>query len=147
MELELYRDLCYARSKRLDPWYVESIESEMLFCLECGRGDSAETYFGSVLDMGIELFDGEIHEELILPKGSYFFAQERRLVSRFELFQMAKKLEREAGEASSCIPASGQLVSCKLATKCFLRYLFEDAKTVSQLFIAKDSTPLPKGEA
>ncbi|MDR3325278.1 MAG: hypothetical protein LBS82_04770 [Spirochaetaceae bacterium] len=120
MRLELYRPISYVRDDALDPFNVAasavaSAEGELLFCFQ------AEPL--ELQCAGFELYDGEIHEEVALPAGRYCFAQERELLARRAIADMAAEIRRfAAGDG------------CELENKLYLRYLFEDGKIVTQLF-------------
>ena len=59
----------------------------------------------------------------VLPEGSYLFAQKREILSREEIIDMAVEIQAE-----------GLWRRLKPGKTLYLRYLFEDSKTVTQLY-------------
>jgi hypothetical protein len=125
MQLELYRAISYVRDDALDPFTLTDVEGELLFCFELDLAEGAADCFSRPVFAGFELYDGEIHEEVEIPKGDYLFAQERRLLSKNEIINMKAEIQQFA--------ATG---GYELDNKLYLRYLFEDGKIVTQLFSA-----------
>jgi hypothetical protein len=131
MRLELYRPITYVRNDGLEPFAfalgggLELSDSEVLFCFEVD-GPMADA---RLVAAGFELYDAEIHEEIALPAGHYVFAQERTLPgalpSADDVFAMADEIKSFA-LAKDLRPAN----------KLYLRYLFEDGKQVTQLFLS-----------
>ncbi|GMO27888.1 MAG: hypothetical protein LBG79_03815 [Spirochaetaceae bacterium] len=118
IHLELYRPFNYVRGGGINPFAVKSVEAELLFKFELKDGA-----LGALLDSGFELFDGEIHDEIELAAGKYLFIQERALLSRNEILNMLEGIIEHSKRES-----------LKIDSSCYLRYLFEDNKAVTQLF-------------
>jgi hypothetical protein len=127
MRLELYRAVSYVRDRSLDPFSVESVketDGEMLFLFAPDAGDGAgREYFARLLGAGFELYDGEIHDEIELPAGHYYFTQERALLKKDAIIKMAGAIEEFAGNEKR-----------KLENKLYLRYVYEDGSAVTQIF-------------
>lgn len=131
--LNLIAPLFYAREEEdIDPFGCSgnAAGTGYLFCFELKAPLSfecdAEYFLGDLEAWGTEraaaLPPGD-KQLLILSPGSYLFAQERRILSRGEIIDMAVEIQQEA--------LWQRLTPGK---KLFLRYLFEDGRNVTQVF-------------
>jgi hypothetical protein len=117
MRLELYRPIAYVRDDALDPFNIGPVQNE---------GEFLFTFTADNMHLqsaGFECYDGEIHEEISLPAGTYSFAQERQQLTKPAIMDIAAEIRRFAASQD-----------CQLENKLHLRYLFEDGKIVTQLF-------------
>jgi hypothetical protein len=129
--LELYRPLTYVKDNSLDPFAIESVNEvagELLFVFgldaeRVKKGGGGNDYFTRLLEAGYELYDGEIHDEIAMPRGNYYFTQERALLKKDAIINMAGAIEEFAVNDGH-----------KLETKLYLRYVYEDGSAVTQLF-------------
>ena len=64
--------------------------------------------------------DKTLHE---LPQGDYLFAQKREILNKDEIFSLAVEIQQE-----------GLWQRLELGKRLYLRYLFEDGSSVTQLF-------------
>ena len=99
---------------------------EMLFCFELDEDLYSSFEPDRKKFFSNRIFGGISSPEpagLELPRGNYLFAQERELLDRDALSDMAAEIQLE-----------GLWQRLKPGKKLYLRYLFEDGKTVSQLF-------------
>jgi hypothetical protein len=132
--LNLIAPLFYAREEGpgTDPFCYTEGSGGRLFCFglkfplafEC----EGENFLGDLTAGGTALGAAEAqalleHKKLILPPGNYLFAQERRILSREEIIAMAIEIQQE-GLWQRLTPG-GRL---------FLRYLYEDGRSVTQVF-------------
>jgi hypothetical protein len=128
--LELYRPLTYVKDNSLEPFAIESVkevDGELLFVFgldaERVKDGGGNEYFTRLLEAGFELYDGDIHDEITMPRGKYYFTQERALLKKDAVAAMAGAVEEFAG-------SDGR----KLENKFYLRYVYEDGSAVTQLF-------------
>jgi hypothetical protein len=129
VHIELYRTITYVKDDSLDPFAVEPVkeaDAEMLFVFAPDApdvGGGGGKYFARLLEAGFELFDGEIHDEIALERGKYYFIQERAFLKKDAIVNMARAIENFARNEKH-----------KLVNKLYLRYVYEDGSAVTQLF-------------
>jgi hypothetical protein len=132
--LNLIAPLFYAREEGagIDPFGYTEESGGCLFCFELKSPlafeCAGEHFLGALTAGGTALMAAEAQalpedKQLILPPGNYLFAQERKILSREEIIAMAIEIQQE-GLWQRLIPG-GRL---------FLRYLFEDSRSVTQVF-------------
>jgi hypothetical protein len=129
--LELYRMFTYVKDNTLDPFSIESVkeaDGERLFLFavdaeQLKKSGSDAGCFARLIEAGFELYDGEIHDEIALPRGKYYFTQERALLQKDAIVTMAGAIAEFAGHDGH-----------KLENKLYLRYVYEDGSAVTQLF-------------
>jgi hypothetical protein len=142
VRLKLCSPLVYANKPELKPFSYAGKRgqdvfppSEQLFCFELNAQQSRnieperEHFLGQLVFAGFELIDNKRREPLqtsesvILPSGLYLFAQKRQALDREACIDMAIEQQKD-GLWEGFAPA-GLL---------YIRYLFEDAKPVTQVF-------------
>jgi hypothetical protein len=130
--LNLIAPLFYAEEEggNIDPFGYAGTGGGCLFCFglqaplsfEC----DAERFLGPLETWGTELRAAPLPDEkklLVLPPGSYLFAQERKILHSREIIAMSVEIQQEA-----------LWQRLQPAKKLFLRYLFEDGHDVTQVF-------------
>ncbi|GHT57341.1 hypothetical protein FACS1894109_09150 [Spirochaetia bacterium] len=141
IRLELRSPLFYQAEAALVPFQYETGEGELLFCFDLdpvqGRSIEPEAtallgplvFAGRATALPTALPSGSPENRsgeagrLELPAGNYLFAQERRTLNKQEFIEMAVEVQKD-GLWERLAPA-GRL---------YLRYLFEDGQTVTQVF-------------
>ena len=123
--LNLAAPLFYISDTGVDPFNCPG-DGERLFCFELDEAQyrSFEPNKDELLKSLI--FSGKIADEggdISLPQGDYIFAQEKKLLSREEIIDMAVEIQMET-----------LWQRLKPGGKLFLRYLYEDGNWVTQLF-------------
>jgi hypothetical protein len=133
IRLELRSPLFYQADPALVPFQYETGEGELLFCFDLDpvQGRSIEPEAAALL--GPLVFSGRAagspenrhgrEGRLELPAGNYLFAQERRALNKQEFIEMAVEVQKD-GLWERLAPAD----------RLYLRYLFEDGRTVTQVF-------------
>ena len=128
LNLNLASPLFYTPDPGQDPFNCPE-DGERLFCLELDETQSLsftpirEKLIKSLVFSGIVAGEGAKEPLLELPKGNYTFAQEKRLLNREEIIDMALEIQLESLWQRQ-----------KPGKQLFLRYLFEDGNWVTQLF-------------
>jgi hypothetical protein len=129
IRLDLCAPLYYSKNEELRPFeYLPSLE-EMLCCFEIAPDQCLNFEPDHDLYLGTLVFAGEpepqsaLSEQLALPEGKYLFAQQRELLSREAIIQMAIEIQKE-----------GLWERLSLENTLYLRYLFEDGTGVTQIF-------------
>jgi hypothetical protein len=130
IRLELCSPLVYASKPELKPFSCDDFPSgEQLFCFELdaqqGRNiePDRERFLGQLVFAGLGPIDNLSGEKAILPSGLYLFSQKRQALGREACINMAIEQQKD-GLWERFVPA-GLL---------YIRYLFEDAGPVTQIF-------------
>ncbi|GHU87694.1 hypothetical protein FACS189476_03540 [Spirochaetia bacterium] len=135
IRLELRSPLFYRADAALVPFQYEIEEGELLFCFDLDPVQSRSIEPESASLLGPLVFAGRSEGVLAsgpleLPAGNYLFAQERRMenglrgiLNEQEFIEMAIEVQKD-GLWERLIPAD----------RLYLRYLFEDGRTVTQVF-------------
>ena len=138
LNLRLTTSLFYTPIEKPEPFnYTESSEAghgtEMLFCFDLDE-DQYRSFepekdkiiknlvFGGVY-AGEKPDSSAAGKLLELAPGDYLFAQKRELLGRDEIIELVLEIQME-----------GLWQRLRPEKKIYLRYLFEDGKTVTQLF-------------
>jgi len=127
-KLNLLSTLYYVPEKDSDPFGYREGDGEKLFCFELDETQAREfepekTSFPGALVFSGKAADGAsglLHE---FPQGTYLFAQKREMVSREDIIAMAVEIQQE-----------GLWQRLLFGKELYLRYLFEDGRSVTQLF-------------
>ena len=128
LNLNLASPLFFTPDPGPDPFNCPG-DSERLFCFELDETQCfsftpvKEKLIKSLIFSGKAATEGEKGPFLELPQGNYTFAQEKRLLNRKEIIDMALEIQLE------CLWQRQ-----KPLKQLFLRYLFEDGNWVTQLF-------------
>ncbi|MDR0497243.1 MAG: hypothetical protein LBH42_06495 [Treponema sp.] len=133
--LNLLSPIYYALLSNEDPFnYREDpTGEEKLFCFDLDETQylsfepDKKTLLGTLVSCG-KVIESSCQNEagessFQLPKGDYLFAQKREILSRDEIIDMAVEIQME-----------GLWQRLKPGNKLYLRYLFEDGSSVTQLF-------------
>ena len=142
--LNLLSPLCYVPDKDSDPFGYREGSGEMLFCFELNEEQYrsfepdktvllGNLVFGAkaAADTGEEKTEtGETFREL--PQGAYLFVQKREILSREDIVDLAAELQAE-----------GLWQRIEPGKKLYLRYLYEDGSSVTQLFRPYSKGTLP----
>jgi hypothetical protein len=115
------------------PFNYKEGDGEKLYCFmlnenECSSFEPAkETLLGRLV-FSADAITGVPEEKAegtlkALPTGNHLFAQKREILSRDEIIDMAVEIQAE-----------GLWQRLKLGKTLYLRYLFEDSATVTQLY-------------
>ncbi|GHV87136.1 hypothetical protein AGMMS50255_4320 [Spirochaetia bacterium] len=147
IRLELRSPLFYRMDSELIPFQYEIQAGEILFCFDLDPVQSRSIEPESAALLGPLVFAGRVekqaaqqdnnHQRLELPAGKYLFAQERRegnglrrggnglrdALNRQEFIEMAIEVQKD-GLWERLTPAD----------RLYARYLFEDERTVTQVF-------------
>ncbi|MDR1398579.1 MAG: hypothetical protein LBJ41_01460 [Treponema sp.] len=128
--LDLCSPLLFVRDERIKPFVYKDVAEEALFCFkvspdQAGRIDpEVERFLGELLFGARRVSDTAIEVmALELPAGAYLFAQEREALSQEDWLFMAMEVQKE-----------GLWERLKLGDNVYLRCLFEDNSTVTQVF-------------
>ena len=134
--LNLLAPLHYTPEEGLAPFGYREDNGETLFCFELDKNQAGEfepdkaKFPGNLVFSGRAIGEdnGELHQEerqrlIELPRGSYLFAQKREILSLQNIIDMAVAIQQE-----------GLWQRLFLEEKLYLRYLFEDGCSVTQLF-------------
>ena len=126
LRLNLASPLFYIPDKGIDPFNCPE-DGERLFCFELDEAQYSNFEPDKEKLLGSLIFSGKTGEGeeafLELPSGNYIFAQEKRLLSREEIIDMAVEIQLET-----------LWQRFRPGGKLFLRYLYEDGNWVTQLF-------------
>ena len=127
--LNLLSALYYVPEKDSDPFGYREGGGEKLFCFELDAAQSLEFEPDKTKFLGNLVFAGKAADGASgqpcteFPLGNYLFAQKRKIVSREEIIDMAVEIQQE-----------GLWQRLLFGEKLYLRYLFEDGCSVTQLF-------------
>ena len=133
--LNLLSPLYYASDKSSDPFGYREGSGEMLFCFELNEAqrlifepEKAEllgnlVFAAKAVAQAGEGKTGAAEALRELPKGDYLFAQKREILSREDIIDMAAEIQSE-----------GLWQRLKPGKRLYLRYLYEDGCSVTQLF-------------
>lgn len=134
--LNLISPLCYLPLETQEPFDCReeteiAPDREKLFCFELENDQyrsfepDKEKLLGRLVSSGEapDKANGSGKDLLELPRGSYLFAQERRILSREEIIDSAVEIQKE-----------GLWQRLKPGNLLYLRFLFEDGSRVTQLF-------------
>ncbi|MDR0568074.1 MAG: hypothetical protein LBG87_02580 [Spirochaetaceae bacterium] len=131
IRLELYAPLYYRQDMELKPFaYTDEtdVSEESLFCFEIPPDQylsiepEYDRYLGDVLFRGLAV-SGPAENGCELSAGTYLFAQVRDLLCREDIVWMAMEIQKD-----------GLWEQLALTNRLYLRYLFEDGATVTQIF-------------
>jgi len=128
--LTLFSPLYYTEANS-DPFNYREGDGEKLYCFVLNENESSSfepdkkalidhLVFSASTATGVK---GETVKAQALPEGSYLFTQKREILSREEIIDMAVEIQAE-----------GLWQRLKPGKTFYLRYLFEDSKTVTQLY-------------
>ncbi|GHT69379.1 hypothetical protein FACS1894110_18710 [Spirochaetia bacterium] len=133
IRLELRSPLFYQADSGLVPFQYEIDTGELLFCFDLDPVQSRSIEPDPVTLLGPLVFAGRLERSpvqqqsksrrLELPAGIYLFAQERNTLDRNEFIEMAIEVQKD-----------GLWERLRPADRLYLRYLFEDGRTVTQVF-------------
>jgi hypothetical protein len=130
--LNLLSPLYYTKDEKADPFVWEAENGETLFCFDLDPAQSVSIEPDESRLLAGLVFGGRAVEEgagegregrFQLPAGNYLFSQEREILSRGEIIEMAAETQKEG--LWRRLRPGGQL---------YLRYLFEDRRGVTQVF-------------
>jgi len=121
----------YFTDAESDPFNYREGDGEKFYCFTLNESESSsfEPDKKTLLDrlvFSANAVTGAQRETVraqSLPEGSYLFAQKRELLSREEIIDMAVEIQAE-----------GLWRRLKPGKILYLRYLFEDSKSVTQLY-------------
>jgi len=127
--LNLLSPLHYVPENDSDPFCYREGDGEKLFCFELDEAQAQAFEPDKTKFPGNPVFSGKAaggatdqpHTEF--PPGNYLFAQKRDIVSRKGIIDMAVEIQQE-----------GLWQRLLIGKKLYLRYLFEDGRSVTQLF-------------
>jgi len=126
--LTLLSPLYYSAAES-DPFNYREEDGEKLYCFMLNENErsSFEPDKNKLLEhlvFSANAVTGAQGETVkMLPNGSYLFAQKREVLSREDIIDMAVEMQAE-----------GLWQRLKPGKTLYLRYLFEDSKTVTQLY-------------
>ena len=129
LRLNLISPLYYAPQNDADPFNYKEGGGEKLFCFELDKAKAQEFEPDITGFLGKPVFCGQAAggaggESCVeFPPGNYLFAQKREILSREGIAGMAAEIQQE-----------GLWQRVLLGEKLYLRYLFEDGCSVTQLF-------------
>ena len=133
IHLYLRTPLTYTQAPELVPFACQQPEcetaEELLFCFELDREQAGTiepqaAYFpGTLVFAAKSRRDTTARKQVQLPAGLYLFVQERRALNREECIALAIEQQKD-----------GLWEQNKPGTRLYIRYLFEDGNTVTQLF-------------
>jgi len=114
-----------------DPFNYREGDGEKLYCFMLNENESSgfEPEKKALFDhlvfsaSAVTCAQGEMVKAQTLPEGSYLFAQKREILSREEIIDMAIEIQAE-----------GLWRRLKPGKTLYLRYLFEDSRSVTQLY-------------
>jgi len=128
IRLNLVSPLYYAPEKDSDPFDYREGDGEKLFCFELNAAQAHDfepektNFLGNIVFSG-KTADGGVSGRTELPHGNYLFAQKREILSHKDIIDIAVEIQQE-----------GLWQRLLLGESLFLRYLFEDGCSVTQLF-------------
>jgi hypothetical protein len=130
--LTLLSPLCYTEAKS-DPFSYREEDGEKLYCFALNESESSSFEPDRKALLRHLIFSANaIHPKekenteknlQLLPRGDYLFAQKREIISREDILDMAVEIQAE-----------GLWRRLKPGNTLYLRYLFEDSKSVTQLY-------------
>ena len=129
VRLNLISPLYYAPEKDSDPFGYKEGGGEKLFCFELDKAQAREFEPDKTKILGNPVFSGKAADgasgesRMEFPPGNYLFAQKREILSRKDIIDMAVEIQQE-----------GLWQRLLFGEKLYLRYLFEDGCSVTQLF-------------
>jgi hypothetical protein len=112
-----------------DPFNYREGDGEKLYCFALNESDSSsfepdkEALLDRLVFSASALTGAQGETVKALPEGSYLFAQKREILSREEIIDLAVEIQAE-----------GLWQRLKPGKTLYLRYLFEDSKSVTQLY-------------
>ena len=131
--LNLLSPLFYLADKALDPFAYREGDGEMLFCFDLNEAQYRAFEPDKTELLGDLIFgaraaaaerkagEGETLREL--PGGNYLFAQKREILNKEKIMDLAVEIQAEA-----------LWQRLEPGKRLYLRYLFEDGRSVTQLF-------------
>jgi len=130
IRLDLRAPLKYAEAPGLVPFECPpsagDAARELLFCFELNREQAGRIDPEADCFLGELAFSGKGVDEqgkVQLPAGLYLFAQQRRTLDRGECIGMAIEQQKD-----------GMWERLRLGDRLYIRYLFEDGSSVTQIF-------------
>jgi len=130
IRLDLRAPLEYAEAPRLIPFEcpppADEAAQELLFCFELNREQAGRIDPEADCFLGELAFSGKGVDErgkVQLPTGLYLFTQQRRTLDRGECIGMAIEQQKD-----------GMWERLRLGDRLYIRYLFEDGSSVTQIF-------------
>ena len=130
IHLDLRAPLEYAEAPGLIPFECPSpaddAAQELLFCFELNRKQAGRIDPEADCFLGELAFSGKGRDErgkVQLPAGLYLFVQQRRTLDRGECIGMAIEQQKD-----------GMWERLRLGNRLYIRYLFEDGSSVTQIF-------------
>jgi len=127
LKLNLLAPLYYSPEAAPDPFSYREGDGEKLYCFEIDENQrlsiepDAKTLLKKLVFGGCVGLQGEA--QLELPVGDYLFAQERELLGRDDIIAAAIEIQAE-----------GLWQRLEPGNRLYLRRLFEDGRSVTQLF-------------
>jgi len=123
-----------SQSTKNDPFNYREEDGEKFYCFSLDENEYSnfepdrQKLLGSLVFSADALPEAEPQakpqaEHKALPAGNYLFAQKRELLSRDEIIDMAVEIQAE-----------GLWRRLKPGKTLYLRYFFEDSRTVTQLY-------------
>jgi len=107
----------YYTTAESDPFNYKEGDGEKLYCFLLNENEYCS------FEPDKETLLGPLVFSQALPEGNYIFAQKREILSRDEIIDMAVEIQAE-----------GLWQRLKPGKMLYLRYLFEDSKSVTQLY-------------
>ena len=130
LRLNLLAPLYYLPETEPGPFSYTEGNGEKLYCFEIDENQrlsfepDAEKFLGKLVFGGNSIgHDWPGGPSLELPAGDYLFGQEREILGRDEIIFAAIEIQLE-----------GLWQRLKPGSRLYLRYLFEDRRSVTQLF-------------
>jgi hypothetical protein len=127
-----YTETERGRLTKSNPFNYREEDGEKLYCFllneneYCNFEPDKEAHLGSLVfsaDAVQPEKEKTVKNLQVLPRGGYLFAQKREILSREEIIDMAVEIQAE-----------GLWQRLKPGKTLYLRYLFEDSGTVTQLY-------------
>jgi len=112
-----------------DPFCYREGDGEKLYCFMLNESESSgfepdkEALLDRLIFSASAVTRAQGGTVKALPEGSYLFAQKREILSREEIIDMAVEIQAE-----------GLWRRLKPGNTLYLRYLFEDSRSVTQLY-------------
>ena len=126
--LKLISPLFYIPEEGPGPFNYQEGDGEKLFCFELNDAQALcfeperEKLLGDLIFGGKAAGEANGGDLVELPDGDYFFAQKRELLSKDDIIDVATEVQQE-----------GLWQRINLGKKLYLRFLFEDGRTVTQI--------------
>jgi len=132
--LNLFSPIFFVRENEPAPFSYREGDGEKLFYFELDETGAMEVEPDKARLLGNPVCGGKASEAAgeELSSGQYLFAQKREILSRDAIIDMAVEIQKE-GLWQRLVPGK----------KLYLRYLFEDGRSVTQLF--RPYTGFPDG--